>query len=280
MSRGPTHERTHRLAAWNIASGGYATHSLSSPFRHEAVAQAIDRLGADTVVISDAFGWGKPGVLEQVLPEHPHRYFATIDDSNDKVGPRGNVGVAIATTAEHEEPRLLDLGGRKGLLVPLHLGRVTVNLVGAYLYWADEERRKESIEAILDQIDLSQPTIVAGDLNAQVPLEYAGSLEQLRSILVRLGASALGLIGHKHAQVIKGFEERTALKPLHEAGFTNLASTGTPTAAYPNPFTAQFRIDHIYAKIPAGDRVQVDPSRVGRFSRISDHLPVQTDLHY
>lgn len=245
--------------------------------RHPPIAQTVANIRPDTLIIPDAYGWADPGIREQALPGFASTYFQPLNDKwlQDTEGEHmQHIGVAFATNAKHEAPTEVDLDGRRCTKVILDVGKYGIAVYAAYLNHAREDMRTEQLQALVSDAKKSDiPTIVAGDLNAQVALKHVSLREKSRSAFVRLMALAFNSIGHPHGPVLADLERREALSVLDQADFHNFATHHGPTALTKAPF---FRVDHIYGRgVTAGNYTV---HREDMAPGTSDHWPVSVDL--
>ena len=270
----------HTLASWNVECDGYPDYYRSGAPNTQPIRNTITLINPDTICFSDVFGWGDEQLRNQCLPSkfHGNSYFQPLEDQwllDTEGAHMKDVGVAIATTAKHETPEIIDLAGRCGLKTILHLGTHGVRICAIYLNHALEDKRIEQAKALINILAADKnediPTIIVGDLNAQEALTRVGWREKSWSRLVQLGALAFNAIHHPYGPVLRDLERREALEVFEQNGFHNAATNEQRTALF--PFARAFRVDHPYTKnLETSEYTTHSPTG-------SDHKPFSLKLH-
>ena len=273
----------HRIASWNVECGGHYGYDLSITPDPKPIEKVVSKIDPDTVCFSDVFGWSDKTLQDACLPEKFHQngrsYFQPLEDKwllSVEGQHMKEVGVALATTAEHENPETIDLAGRCGLKIVLDIGSYGLRVCSIYLNHAVEDKRIEQLESLASTLAYDKnediPTVIAGDLNAQEALSRVGWRERNWSKLVRLGALTFSKINHPYGPILHDLERRKALEVLEGEGFNNIATNEQRTALF--PYARAFRVDHIYARDVEATDYTVHPIH----SKASDHKPISATL--
>lgn len=273
----------HRIAALNVESGVYRDYLETDEKPNlDALARCVKALGADSVVISDAYGLDDYWLRRLAMPEFRHTAFVPLDDDrinekHDLSSETPQIGVAFGTNATLLDQEVIDLGNRQGLSSTLNIGRHGLRIAGVYLDDLSEDVRSRQIRALLAYLDKEDiPTVVAGDLNSQEALKWVGLSERIRSGVVKFGATALKAVGHPYGDQLLSLESRIALEQLRGAGYESVATKtkdkDRPTALF--PIAPMFRVDHGYVR-----GVEASGYRVGRAMGASDHRPIVFDIN-
>ena len=280
-----------RIAAWNVdtgANGGEADPMLRQPAKMEAAKKAIATLGAEVVILSDTSQWariyGNRGLAEEMRPHgYNHAVCTDLEDESLKV----DTGVAILSQLAINQSAIVRMEDRNGLVVTVtdpSSGK-DIQAAAAYLHHEQAARRARQVAALEGQLDLTIPTVIAGDLNDVHPrhqevrrLGGGATRFALRRMagLARLNGSARPMLHQVGAimTAINSMEESRALSHLMSKGFQDADVRHQPTAPTVFPF---LQPDHILHS--AGLRVidfTVHRDRV--FKAVSDHYPISAKL--
>ena len=271
-------ETTHTLASWNVEHGGYADYEITGtpPKKTSRIAETVQNLQADTIVISDAFGWQNDALRKNSLPGFSHTYFQPLNDTwleKQEGAHMRDIGVVLGTKVSHDTPQAVDLGERQGIMMTLNIGTHGLRLYGVYLNHAIEDKRIAQLRALISHLSKDDtPTIITGDLNAQEDLKYVSNSEKLRSLFVRMGSLPFKALGHPYGNILHDLERREALTLLRQEGFDTATTNNRPTALY--PLAPVFRVDHSFGRGVFMSNYTVHPTVGGA----SDHRPISCDV--
>lgn len=268
---------THTIGGWNIEKGGFTDYATELPLqspKQDRIARVIQSLGADSIVISDAQGWGNPSVRAACLPKYNFTSFTPLNDDwlTSHNPEQCNLGVAFATNSPVAAQEIIDLGNRQGVSTILDIGAHGLRIAGVYLNHYSEDMRIEQAHALLSYLDKDDtPTVVIGDLNTQQALHETSVAEHCRSHIVKLAAAAFSAIRHPYGEHLSGLEQRKVLPILSAAGFSNTATDNRATALF--PIAPLFRVDHALVRGTSSCNYQVYPT-----GGASDHRPITVDI--
>ena len=162
---------THTIGGWNIEKGGFADYATELPLqspKQDRIVRVIQSLGADSIVISDAQGWGNPSVRAACLPKYNFTSFTPLEDDwlTSHKPEQCNLGVAFATNSPVATQEIIDLNSRQGISTTLNLGAHGLRIAGVYLNHYSEDMRIDQARALLSYLDKDDtPTVIIGDLN-------------------------------------------------------------------------------------------------------------------
>ena len=268
---------THTIGGWNIEKGGFADYATEIPLqspKQDRIVRVIQSLGADSIVISDAQGWGNPSVRAACLPKYNFTSFTPLEDDwlTSHKPEQCNLGVAFATNSPVATQEIIDLNSRQGISTTLNLGAHGLRIAGVYLNHYSEDMRIDQARALLSYLDKDDtPTVIIGDLNTQQALHETSVAEHCRSLIVKLAAAAFSAIRHPYGEHLSGLERRKVLPILSAAGFFNAATNNRPTALF--PIAPLFRVDHTLVRGTSTHNYQVHPT-----GGASDHRPITVDI--
>lgn len=268
---------THTIGGWNIEKGGFTDYATELPPQNpkqDRIASIIQSLGADSIVISDAQGWGNPAVRAVCLPEYNFTSFTPLEDDwlTSRKPEQCHLGVAFATNSPIAAQEIIDLGNRQGVSTTLNIGVHGLRIAGVYLNHYSEDMRIDQARALLSYLDKDDtPTVIIGDLNTQQALHETDITEHCRSLIVKLAAAAFSAIRHPYSEHLSGLEQRKVLPILSAARFSNTATDNRATALF--PIAPLFRVDHALVRGTSSRNYQVHPT-----GGASDHRPITIDL--
>lgn len=279
------------VAAWNLREG------LADADRAQRLAEAICGLDKDVVVLSDAYWLGNPlhDARSEAAQTALERFrtagyeIAEAEYGDHRLWP-GHYMTVLSRLAINRVSTVR-LGVRNAVDLKLKDPDTNVDLriVGAHFSDYSEQRRLVQVEDLLSLVDLEEPTVLAGDLNAMPGNSRRAKL--LRSKLLR--AAAPWVPGRppraedeplfeslKTAVRLTDMASGTTLEELDRAGLHDTGSNDTSSrhrSTMPSwlPF---LQLDHILASShlePSGFRVH------NTFSlprQLSDHRPVSVKL--
>jgi endonuclease/exonuclease/phosphatase family metal-dependent hydrolase len=181
------------VASWNVAEG---LAKVDDPQRPVDLVETIRSLDKDIVVLSDAYWLQNP--LHPVMPEVAQAavrrfkddgyHVSQVEYDDNYLWPERYMTVLSRLAVTEDEA--VKLGGRNGVKLTVQDpdAEVNVRLVGAHFYDREEAWRLTQTRDMLAQFDLSEPTILAGDLNA---MHGKGRARWLRSGPMRALAGRL-----------------------------------------------------------------------------------------
>lgn len=158
-----------RLASLNVQCGGFNgyDHDSTYPERMGLIKDAVHALDADTVGLVDTYRWaevfGDDGVQKE-FAELGYTDARTIDLGDTVL--KGKLGVTILSKEPLQHVRTIDMAGRSALAAEVSMGDETLGFVSAYLDYATEQARVRQAHSLVGSLDLTRPTVIAGDMNA------------------------------------------------------------------------------------------------------------------
>jgi endonuclease/exonuclease/phosphatase family metal-dependent hydrolase len=147
-----------RIAAWNIAGG------LSKPEKESKIKDGIAKLNADIVILSEAFD--KSGVSVDLDYATNLGYQEYKTEYQDKEPHRSERQFVVALSRVAVETSILHLATRNVISLTTDNDGEPLQIIGAHFDDRNETFRQGMAKSFIEQVDLSKPTVLAGDLNS------------------------------------------------------------------------------------------------------------------
>ncbi len=148
-----------KIASWNVAR------KLSDPKRHQKIQAGLEVLDADVVVLSEAFDkTGRPVNLKFARESGYHMAVTEYGDADEHPSQKQWLCLLSRKAIGSSVIRLASRNALRATVTADESGR-KVEVIGSHFDDRSERLRRAMGRSLLEQIDLSEPTIVAGDLN-------------------------------------------------------------------------------------------------------------------
>lgn len=260
---------TLEIAAWNIKEG------LAQAHEAPEIIERIMRMGAEIVVLSDAFSLENDlhGSSAEVLSSSVDALAAegyTYHGAEYADGWHHDRNIVVLSRLALSSVYPVFLYPRNTLQLTLHdqESELDWNITAAHFHDRGELLREITADHYIRNLDLSRPTVLAGDLNTMDPSSVTARV--LRSPLTQMAAKMLRGRQRYNAERFIDMAKGDSYGLL-ELFLQDADPSHQPTFPARQPVA---QLDHIMVS----DLIEVENYSVGVRSRASDHLPVCAKL--
>lgn len=177
-----------KILSYNIMSGGFSgyDYSLKAPQRLDLIKKVVANSGANIVSLIDTFRWDEIYTNEQIAKIFGYKNAHCINLNDERLRKLGhNNGITVLSNLDNIKFETISLGSRDCVKCEFSNNGKNTQLFSLYLDDLSEDVRVSQISYLLGQLNDSDATLIAGDLNTFSPRDSDDTKKRVNDFILK-----------------------------------------------------------------------------------------------